>query len=61
MTERLEPHGFMRVSRSAIINLSRLREVQPMGAGSYCVILKSGVRIDMTSSLRELQDRIGAG
>jgi hypothetical protein len=32
-----------------------------MGAGSYCVILKSGARVDMTASLRDLQDRIGAG
>ncbi|MCW1922617.1 LytTR family DNA-binding domain-containing protein [Luteolibacter arcticus] len=61
MTDRLEPYGFMRVSRSAIINLSRLREVQPMGAGSYCVILKSGARVDMTSPLRDLQERLGAG
>jgi two-component system, LytTR family, response regulator len=61
MADRLESHGFMRVSRSAIINLSRLREVQPMGAGSYCVILKSGARVDMTAPLRDLQDRLGAG
>ncbi|MCW1884668.1 LytTR family DNA-binding domain-containing protein [Luteolibacter flavescens] len=61
MTDRLESHGFMRVSRSAIINLSRLREVQPMGAGSYCVILKSGARVDMTIPLRDLQERLGAG
>lgn len=60
MADRLESHGFMRVSRSAIINLSRLREVQPMGAGSYCVILKSGARVDMTVPLRELQERLGA-
>lgn len=61
MTARLEPHGFMRVSRSAVINLAKLREVQPMGAGSYCVILKSGARVDMTSPLRDLQERLGAG
>ena len=59
MTDRLEPQGFMRVSRSAIINLSRLREVQPMGAGSYCVIMKSGARVDMTAPLRDLQERLG--
>lgn len=59
MTDRLERNGFMRVSRSAIINLSRLREVQPMGAGSYCVILKSGARVDMTAPLRDLQERLG--
>lgn len=60
MSEKLEPAGFMRLSRSSIVNLSRIRELQPMGAGHYCVILKSGARLDMTSPLRELQERMGA-
>ncbi|WP_193214325.1 LytR/AlgR family response regulator transcription factor [Luteolibacter marinus] len=58
MISRLESAGFMRISRSSIINLSRIRELQPMGPGSYCVILKSGTRLDMTIPLRDLQERM---
>ncbi len=59
MEGRLASAGFMRISRSIIINLSRIRELAPMGAGEYCVILKSGGRFDMTCSLSELQERLG--
>jgi two-component system LytT family response regulator len=59
MEGRLTPAGFMRVSRSIILNLSRVREVQPSAAGHFSVLLRSGTRLDMTCGLRELQDRMG--
>lgn len=58
MESRLGPAGFMRISRSAIVNLARIREVQPLGPGQYSVLLKSGTRLDMTCSLAELQGRL---
>lgn len=58
MEARLTPAGFMRISRSAIVNLARVREVQPLGPGQYCVLLKNGARLDMTCSLSDLQDRL---
>ncbi len=61
METRLANAGFMRISRSAMVNLARIRELQPMAAGEYCVLLLSGARLDMTCSLRELQDRMGGG
>lgn len=60
LEKRLKDAGFMRVSRSAIINLNRIKELQPMGPGEYCVILKSGTRVTMTCSLRDLNQRIAA-
>ena len=59
MEARLASAGFMRISRSIIINLGRIRELAPMGAGEYCVVLKNGGRFDMTCSLSELQERLG--
>jgi len=59
MERRLASAGFMRISRSVIVNLSRIRELAPMGAGEYCVILKTGGRFNMTCSLSELQQRMG--
>lgn len=60
MEARLTPAGFMRISRSLIVNLSRIREVQPLGPGQYSVLLKNGSRLDMTCSLGELQARLSA-
>src|SRR5205085_5319627 len=54
MESRLAPAGFMRLSRSLIVNLSRIREVQPLGPNQYSVLLKNGPRLDRTCSLREL-------
>jgi two-component system LytT family response regulator len=62
MEARLGPVGFMRISRSAIVNLNQIAQVEPMVApGEFCVILKSGARLNMTCSLSELQRRMGAG
>jgi len=58
MESRLTPAGFMRISRSVIVNLSRIREVQPLGPGQYSVLLKNGTRLDMTCTLSELQRRL---
>jgi two-component system LytT family response regulator len=60
METRLGPAGFMRISRSAMVNLNRIGQLQPQAApGEFCVILKSGARLNMTCSLSELQRRIG--
>jgi len=58
MEARLGNSGFMRINRSVILNLSRIKELQPVAAGEYVVVLKSGVRLNMTCSLRDLQTRL---
>jgi two-component system, LytTR family, response regulator len=59
MEARLTQAGFMRISRSIIVNLSRIREVQPLGPGQYSVVLKNGTHLDMSCSLSDLQSRLG--
>ena len=58
METRLEKAGFMRINRSVIVNLSRIREVQPVAAGQFSLMLKNGTRLDMTCSLRDLRARL---
>ena len=58
MEERLQPAGFMRINRSVIVNLSRVREVQPIAGGQFSLLLKNGARLDMTCSLRDLRARL---
>lgn len=36
---RLDPDGFVRVSRSCIVNLRQVRELQPHSSGDFVVVL----------------------
>ncbi|MFM8358988.1 MAG: LytR/AlgR family response regulator transcription factor, partial [Verrucomicrobiota bacterium] len=47
------PAGFLRISRSVIVNLDRVRELQAMAAGEHVVILRDGRSLAMTRGLRE--------
>jgi two-component system LytT family response regulator len=59
METRLADAGFLRLSRSSLVNLARIRELQPLAAGEYCVVLQTGARLNMTCSLHDLQARLG--
>ena len=55
---KLPAKQFMRISRAAIVNLERVRELQPMFKGESVVILKDGRAIPTTRSLREIQEKL---
>jgi two-component system LytT family response regulator len=42
---RLDPERFARVSRAAIVNIDRVRELQPMFNGDFVVVLKDGTEV----------------
>jgi len=44
---------FMRISRSTIVNVDRIKELQPLFHGEYAVILRSGTRLTLSRSYRE--------
>ena len=50
MAERLTQHGFVRVHRSAIVNLDRIRELQPWFHGEYVVLLKDGTKLTSSAA-----------
>jgi two-component system LytT family response regulator len=52
------PRSFLRISRSTIVNLDRVRELQAMAAGEHVVILQDGRQIPMTRGVREVEDRL---
>jgi two-component system LytT family response regulator len=58
LESRLDPARFFRVSRSAIVNLDRVRELQPYSRGSQIVILDDGARVKLSHSRREKLERI---
>lgn len=46
---------FLRVSRSVIVNLERVRELQPLAADDHAIVLKSGEVLEMTRGVREVE------
>jgi two-component system, LytTR family, response regulator len=60
LESRLDPDIFFRIHRSHIINIERVKELQPWFNGEYVVFLKNGTRLTLSRGYREkLQDRIG--
>lgn len=53
LAARLDPRRFVRIHRSAIVNLDRVRELQPHFHGSYLVILKSGASLPLSRARRD--------
>jgi two-component system LytT family response regulator len=59
---RLDPAKFLRVHRSAIVNLDQIRELQPWFRGDYRVILRNGTELTLTKNHREkLESRLLLG
>ena len=52
LEERLDPHRFVRVHRSAIVNVDWIKEIQPWYAGALIVILQGGERLTVSRSFR---------
>jgi two-component system LytT family response regulator len=57
---KLSPKRFLRVSRSAIVNLDRVKAVQPAARGDYIVVLKNGKELTLTRGVREVRQRLEA-
>lgn len=53
LAARLDPARFFAVSRSAIVNLDRIREIQSFARGSQIVILNDGTRVTLSRARRE--------
>ncbi|MFN2563697.1 MAG: LytR/AlgR family response regulator transcription factor [Gemmatimonadaceae bacterium] len=53
LEERLDPTRFVRVHRSAIVNLDRVRELRSTGLGEWVVVLRDGTRVPVSRRRRE--------
>ena len=58
--EQLPRETFYRIHRCHIVNIERVKELQPWFNGEYVVFLRTGARLTLSRGYREkLQDRIG--
>ena len=58
MEGKLPADKFMRVSRSTIVNIERIKELQPLFHGEYALILRNGTRLTLSRSHREELNRL---
>lgn len=60
LEERLPSARFLRISRSLIVNLERIKELQPLSHGDYAVVLADGTRLTLSRNYRAaLQQLLG--
>ncbi len=50
---KLDPARFARAHRSTIVNLSRVRSLEPLSAGEYIITLTTGARVTLSRSYRD--------
>lgn len=58
LESKLCPKMFQRISRSVIVNLERVKELQPMGKGQYVILLSNGKQLTMSRGIRDLQSAL---
>ena len=58
LESHLPPQRFLRISRSVIVNIDQIRELQPMFNGENLVVLKNGKSYPTTRPIREIQQKL---
>ncbi|HEX2251322.1 MAG TPA: LytTR family DNA-binding domain-containing protein [Gemmatimonadales bacterium] len=58
LEQELDPARFLRISRSVIVNIDRIQEVQPWFQGDYVLILTDGTRLTSTRGYRDNMRRL---
>jgi DNA-binding LytR/AlgR family response regulator len=53
VSERLEPYGFVRIHRSALVNPSFVEEIRPYSTGEYGLRLKGGKEYTVTRTYKK--------
>jgi two-component system LytT family response regulator len=58
LEKRLDPAKFVRVHRSAIVNVDRVREIHPMFRGDSMLVLEDGTQLRLSRARREEFERV---
>lgn len=59
IAQRLPADRFVRISRTAIVQVDRVRQLEPLFHGEYSVELLSGVKLTLSRSHRDQLPRLG--
>jgi two-component system LytT family response regulator len=58
LEQELNPARFLRISRSLIVNIDRIQEIQPWFQGDYVLILSDGTKLTSTRGYRDNMRRL---
>lgn len=58
LANQLPPRLFLRISRSTMVNLERVKSLQTGPRGEYLVVLQDGRQLLMTRGIKEIQERL---
>jgi two-component system, LytTR family, response regulator len=56
---RLDPAKFLRISRSTIVNIDQIKELQPLFHGEHSVLLRSGAKLTLSRNYRDKLRELG--
>ena len=60
LVERLDPMRFVRIHRSAVVNIESIVQLEPISHGEFEMVLKDGSRSRVSRNYRaELEQRLG--
>jgi two-component system, LytTR family, response regulator len=58
LEQKLPASKFLRISRSIIVNIDRIKELQPMFHGDYTVILQNGTKLTLSRGYRDALNQL---
>jgi len=50
---RLDPKQFLRIGRSAIVNIDRIKELEPLNHGEYIISLQDNTQLNLSRNYRD--------
>ncbi len=50
---KLDPSEFVRIHRSTVVNIDRIKELHPMFSGDYTAVLRDGTQLALSRNYRE--------
>ena len=53
LEQKLDPTGFVRIHRTTIVNVQRVRDIRPASHGDHIVVLHDGTQLQMSRAYRE--------
>ena len=59
LERKLDPRDFMRIHRSAIVNVHRIKEIHPWFHGYHLVVLENGKELRMSRYQRDVAQQLG--
>ena len=58
---QLDPRRFLRIHRSTLVNVARVKSLEPLFHGEYLVVLQDGRKLKLSRSYRDRLDALLAG